>query len=249
MKATSFCRPAGAPPYVFGHRGVRGAAPENTMPAFELAAQSGADGVELDVRLCRTGELVVCHDPTLARFTGGRDGRKIADLDLGELARVDVGGGAPVPALVEVLAFARGRKLRVNVEMKRDVPSRRLVVRETARVLATLGAQLGEVIVSSFDPWMVGYLGWLLPVAPRGCLFASDQRWLRSGWVAVPLAADAVHPERTLVDERSYRKWRGRGKLVNVWTVNDVVEARRLAGLGVDAIITDAPRVIADAVR
>jgi glycerophosphoryl diester phosphodiesterase len=219
------------------------------MAAFELAAASGADGVELDVRLCRTGQLVVCHDPTLARFTGGQDQRKVADLDLGELARANVGGGSPVPPLAEVLDFALGRKLRVNVEMKRDVPSRRLVVRETARALAALGTQLGDVIVSSFDPWMIGYFAWLLPAAPRGCLFASDQRWLRSGWVAAPLRADAVHPERTLVDEGSYRKWRGRGKLVNVWTVNDVAEAQRLAGLGVDAIITDVPRVIADAVR
>jgi glycerophosphoryl diester phosphodiesterase len=192
---------------------------------------------------------VVCHDPTLERFTGGRDVRKIADLDLRELARADVGGGAPVPALVEVLEFARGRKLRVNVEVKRDVPSRRLVVRETARVLAAIGAQLADVIVSSFDPWMIGYFAWLLPRAPRACLFASDPRWMRSGWVAVPLAADAVHPERTLVDERRYRRWRGRGKLINVWTVNEVAEAKRLAGLGVDAITTDVPRIIADAVR
>src|SRR6476646_7269082 len=132
MNATSFRRLSGAPPYVFGHRGVRGAAPENTMAAFELAAASGADGVELDVRLCRTGELVVCHDPTLARFTGGRDERKVADLDLGELARADVGSGQGVPPLAEVLRLARDRKLRVNVEMKRDVPNRRLVVRETA---------------------------------------------------------------------------------------------------------------------
>jgi glycerophosphoryl diester phosphodiesterase len=249
MNATRFRRPDRAPPYVFGHRGVRGAAPENTMTAFQLAAESGADGVELDVRLCRTGELVVCHDPTLERFTGGRDVRSVADLDLAALARVDVGGGSSVPSLVEVLEFARGRKLRVNVEMKRDVPSRRAVVRETARMLASLGPQLEDIIVSSFDPWMIGYFAWLLPHASRGCLFAEDQRWLRSGWVAGPLRADAVHPERTLVDEHSCRKWRGRGKLVNVWTVNDVAEAERLAELGVDAIITDVPRIIGDAVR
>jgi glycerophosphoryl diester phosphodiesterase len=219
------------------------------MPAFELAAAAEADGVELDVRLCRSGELVVCHDPTLARFTGGRDERKIADLALDELARVDVGGGAPVPSLAEVLRFARDRNLRVNVEMKRDVPSRRIVVRETARLLGSLGPQLADIIVSSFDPWMIGYFAWLLPHAARGCLFAQDQRWLRSGWVAMPLQADAVHPDRTLVDDVFCRKWRGRGKLVNVWTVNEVAEAQRLATLGVDAIITDVPRVIADAVR
>jgi glycerophosphoryl diester phosphodiesterase len=51
----AFRRPAGAPPFIFGHRGVRGEAPENTMAAFELAAASGADGVELDVRVCRSG--------------------------------------------------------------------------------------------------------------------------------------------------------------------------------------------------
>jgi len=95
----------------------------------------------------------------------------------------------------------------------------------------------------------MAHFAWALPRAPRGCLFASDQRWMRSGWIAVPLLADAVHPERTLVDEGRYRKWRKHGKLVNVWTVNDVGEAKRLAELGVDAIITDVPRVIADAVR
>lgn len=219
------------------------------MAAFELAAQSGADGVELDVRLCRTGELVVCHDATLTRLTAGRDERKIADLDRADLSRTDVGEGQPVPLLTTVLDFARDRKLKVNVEMKRDVPSRRLVVRETARVLTALGARVADVIVSSFDPVMIGYFAWLLPAAPRGCLFAADQRWLRSGWMAVPLGADAVHPEQTLVDEGRYRNWRSRGKLVNVWTVNDVAEARRLAGLGVDAIITNVPRAIADAVR
>jgi glycerophosphoryl diester phosphodiesterase len=249
MNATSFRRPDRAPPYIFGHRGVRGAAPENTVAAFELAAESGADGVELDVRLCRSGELVVCHDPTLARFTQGRDERAIAALDLAELSRVDLGGGAAVPSLAEVLRFAEGRKLKVNVEMKRDVPSRRKVVQETVRLLASTGPFLDHVIVSSFDPWMIGYFAWLLPHAARGCLFAEDQRWLRSGWVAVPLVADAVHPERTLVDERRYRKWRGRGKLVNVWTVNEVPEAQHLSRLGVDAIITDVPRVIAEAVR
>src|SRR5437899_2504336 len=101
MDAASFRRRDGAPPLIFGHRGVRGEAPENTMAAFELAAASGADGVELDVRLCRSGEVVVCHDPTLARATGGKDERAVADLDLAELRRADVGAGQGVPLLEE----------------------------------------------------------------------------------------------------------------------------------------------------
>lgn len=244
---SSFRRPEGAPPYVFGHRGVRGEAPENTMAAFELAAESGADGVELDVRLCRTGELVVCHDADLARVTRGADRRNVADLDRDDLARVDVGRGERVPLLSEVLAWAESRRLRVNVEMKRDVPSRRAVVDATARILE--GANLPPIVVSSFDPWMLLHLGWRKPAALLGYLFASEQRFARSGILGGVLHVGAVHPERTEVNGARVRAWRKRGRIVNVWTVNDAAEARALGALGVDAIITDAPRRIGEVVR
>jgi glycerophosphoryl diester phosphodiesterase len=244
---TSFRRPKGAPPYVFGHRGVRGEAPENTMAAFELAVAAGADGIELDVRLCRSGELVVCHDVDLARLTDGRDTRKVADLDRGELAGVDIGGGQGVPLLAEVLAWAERRGLRVNVEMKRDVPDRRAVVRETARLLE--GAPLPPVIVSSFDPWMLAYLSWRRPSLLLGYLFASDQTLTRSGWAARVIHVGAIHPERTEIDGARFRAWQKRGRIINVWTVNEVAEARALAAMGVDAIITDVPRRIGEAVR
>jgi glycerophosphoryl diester phosphodiesterase len=243
----SFRRPKGAPPYVFGHRGVRGEAPENTMAAFELAAAAGADGIELDVRICRSGELVVCHDADLARLTDGRDIRKIADLDGGELARVDVGGGQRVPLLTEVLTWAERRRLRVNVEMKRDVPDRRAVVQETARLLA--GAPLPPVIVSSFDPWMLAYLSWRRPSLLLAYLFASDHKLTRSGWAARVIHVGAMHPERTEIDGARLRAWHKRGHIVNVWTVNEAAEARALAAMGVDGIITDVPRRIGEVVR
>jgi glycerophosphoryl diester phosphodiesterase len=243
----SFRRPKGAPPYVFGHRGVRGEAPENTMAAFELAARAGADGVELDVRLCGSGELVVCHDADLTRLTAGRDTRKVADLDHHELARVDVGDGQGVPLLSEVLAWAEPRRLRVNVEMKRDVPNRRAVVHETARLLES-GA-FPPVIVSSFDPWMLAYLSWRRPSLLLGLLFASDHKLTRSGWPASVLHVSAVHPERTEIDAARLRAWQKRGRIVNVWTVNEAAEARALAQMGVDAIITDAPGRIGEVVR
>jgi glycerophosphoryl diester phosphodiesterase len=88
-----------------------------------------------------------------------------------------------------------------------------------------------------------------LPRAARGYLFGSDQHFLKSGWASLPLRADAVHPARDLVDAAKLRQWRKQGKLVNVWTVNDVAEAKTLAALGVDAIITDVPGKILEAVR
>src|SRR5262245_56208956 len=102
---------------IIGHRGVRGTVAENTMSAFAAAANQGADAVELDVRVCASGELVVAHDPSLARVTGGRDERAIASLPHQELCKVDVGGGERPPLLREVLAFARDRRLGVNIEM------------------------------------------------------------------------------------------------------------------------------------
>jgi len=243
----SFRRPSGAPPFVFGHRGVRGEAPENTMAAFEVAAASGADGVELDVRLCRSGELVVCHDEDLSRLTRGRDTRKVAELDRAELASVYVGDGQPIPLLTEVLTFAESRGLRVNIEMKRDVPDRRAVVRETARLLEQ--GPLPPIIVSSFDPWMLAYLSWRLPSVLLGYLFASEQTLTRSGWLAKALHVAAVHPERTEIDQKRVRAWQKRGRLINVWTVNEAAEARALSAMGVDAIITDVPRRIGEVVR
>jgi glycerophosphoryl diester phosphodiesterase len=189
----------------------------------------------------------VCHDANLSRLTRGRDTRDVAHLDRAELARVDVGDGQPIPLLREVLSWAESRGLRVNVEMKRDVPDRRAVVRETARLLEQ--GPLPPVLVSSFDPWMLAYFSWRSPSVLLGYLFASDQRLTRSGWLAKAIHVGAVHPERTEIDGKRCRAWQRRGRLVNVWTVNDAAEARALGAMGVDAIITDVPRRIGNVVR
>jgi glycerophosphoryl diester phosphodiesterase len=226
---------------------VRNAAPENTMAAFELAASQGADGIELDVRTCKTGEVVVCHDPTLARVSNGRDARVVAELSAAELQAADVGQGQPVPLLCDVLSWARARGLKVNVEMKHDVPARRQVVQATARALSS--ASPDEVIVSSFDPLMLGYFAWLDSRLPSGYLFARDQHWRAAGWLASGLRTTAVHPDRACVDPAMCQVWRSRGHTINVWTVNEPAEAIRLAALGVDALISDVPGAIAQAVR
>jgi len=245
-----FRRAPGAPPLVYGHRGVRGMAPENTMAAFALAAEQDADGIELDVRLAASGEVVVAHDPTLARVTGGTDARNVADLDYVDLARVDVGAGERIPRLTEVLTFARARRLLVNVELKSDVPNRLALVRATARILRGFPDAPRWILVSSFDPAMLAAFGLFLPQIPRAFLFEEDaHRWLRSAWTTLPLRAAAIHPPRTRANPATIRGYRARGLFVNVWTVNDPEEARDLGELGVDGIITDVPDVVGAAVR
>ena len=243
-----FRRPSEQPPYVFGHRGVRGRAPENTMKAFDLAVAEGADGIELDVRLCRTGEVVVCHDPTLARFAGGKDARAVVDLSLAELAKVDVGKErgplAQRGALLCRGAFAQGQH-RVEARRARSprCGARDGGALESARDRA---CQHHRVVVRPVDacPFRLVLASGLAP----GFLF-EGARFLRSGWPAIPLRAQAVHPPRAVVDAARCRTWRRQGKLINVWTVNDADSAKELAALGVDALITDVPGQIADAVR
>jgi glycerophosphoryl diester phosphodiesterase len=84
------------------------------MAAFELSRVEGADGVELDVRLDGSGRVIVLHDPTLERVTGGGEVRHAEDISAREMARLDVGKGERVPTLAEVLRWAREHGQRVT---------------------------------------------------------------------------------------------------------------------------------------
>lgn len=240
---STWTRQRGRRPVVLGHRGVRGAAPENTMSAFRLAKEQGADGVELDVRLDASGDAVVIHDPTLERVTKGQDVRKVENLTREDLNWVNVGDGQRVPRLIEVLDWAETARMRVNVEIKQDVPSRFAIVREVARLLRPRQGAGRSIIVSSFDPAIVMLVGRATHV-PTALLFHAEQKFGREGRAWRALGATAVHPERVLCSPERVRHWKERGALVNVWTVNDPSEARDLAALGVDGLVSDVPEEI-----
>jgi glycerophosphoryl diester phosphodiesterase len=235
-------------PFVLGHRGARHAAPENTMAAFELALAEGADGVELDVRLDREGEVVVIHDPTLTRVSGGADSREVAALGSEELARVDVGRGERVPRLADVLAWSRATGARVNIELKSDLRRRALLAVKVAALVMREPHAAKRLILSSFDPKLVLAAARLLPWMPVGYLV--ERRFVLGARLSkLLLGAAAVHPNAAMVTEAAIVPWRRAEMPVNVWTVNAPDEARRLAALGVDCIITDAPANILTALR
>jgi glycerophosphoryl diester phosphodiesterase len=107
--------PGGEGPLVIGHRGASARAPENSVEAFARARADGADGVELDVLGCATGEVVVFHDDDLARL-GGRSDR-IDALPFSDVRAARLVGGARIPTLEEAFE-ACGPELLVNVELK-----------------------------------------------------------------------------------------------------------------------------------
>jgi glycerophosphoryl diester phosphodiesterase len=242
---------AGHRPLVLGHRGASADAPENTHAAFRLALEQGADGVELDVWRCATGEVVVGHDEDAARVSGVP--LRVPDASLAELRALDVGAwkgeafrGERMPLLSEVLdALPRAV---VNVELKSRGGDPRLA-RAAARVIAQAGAA-DRVLVSSFDWRLVVAFRMAAPDVPVGLLFDGEHPWRLALAGAIRLVGpSAVHPERKLVTASRAAAWNGRGLAVNVWTVDDPAEARALGALGAAGIITNVPARIRAAFR
>jgi glycerophosphoryl diester phosphodiesterase len=246
-------RGAVAKPLVLGHRGARHAAPENTHAAFELALREGAAGVELDVRLVKSGQIVVLHDTTLSRVTGGADRRAVEALTWAETRSADIGRGEQVPLLSDVLDWAASHDQLVNVEVKSDVKRRRDLLHGVSALLAAHPYAARGVVLSSFDPRFVWFLARALPQIPSAFLFHTKSPVARvAAMVGAAtfnrMGARAVHPEHVLVTEQRMQAWRSRRALVGVWTVNDETRARELSALGVDYIVSDRPGAILAAI-
>lgn len=224
---------------VLGHRGASAEAPANTVRAFRQAVAGGADGVELDVHLSRDGQVVVVHDDTLALSPGVT--APVRAMTLAQMREADVGEGERVPTLDEALESV-GPEAIVNIELKgTSVRTEGL----EAAVVRTVHAHAmaGRVIISSFNPVRLARVAQLDANLPRAMLHGPGSPiYVRDLWFLPLVQPDALHPHYSQVDDR-YMAWaRGHGARVNVWTVNDADEVRRLLDLGVDAVITDDPR-------
>jgi glycerophosphoryl diester phosphodiesterase len=222
---------------IIGHRGASAYAPENTLAAFELAAEQRADGVELDVQLSGDGRLVIIHDFDVSRTTNGQG--KVAELTVAELQAFDAGAGQKIPTLDELFELM-GPRLLYNIEIKyfgwRDKGVETAVAdRITAYHLEN------HVLVSSFNPLAVRRARRQLPHSVPVALIR-DSGLLKYGyWLA---DGEADHPHYSMVSE-DYMAWaKKRGYQTNVWTVDDPVEAQRLARLGVNGLITNKPDLI-----
>ena len=233
-------------PLVLGHRGASFDAPENTLAAFELAARQGADGVELDVQRCGTGEVVVLHDLSLGR-TAGFAGLVI-ETPWSVVRGLDAGArkaerfrGERVPLLAEVLsAFP----LLVNVELKCEERDDRGLTAEAVRVIREARAE-ERVLLSSFNPLCLLRALSLAPQIPRALLFESEQAWFYKSAIFAPLlGAQALHPEAVLATPQRVHRWRRRGYSVGSWTVDDADSAAALFASGVGCIITNRPAVL-----
>lgn len=235
---------------IIAHRGARRGAPENTMAAFRLAAEMGADGLELDTQLCKDGEAVVIHDFTVDRTTDGRG--RVKDFALAELQALDAGGwyaaqfaGQRVPTLAQVL-HELGPRLTLNIELKTVTLRSDGLEAEVVRLVEDTG-MLHRVIVSSYNPvalWRVRRLNRFMSI---GLLYAPDQpRYLRNRWLQPLVRPAALHPRWDTVDQHMVAAAHDQGLKVIPWTCDEPDAMRRLAGWGVDAVITSRPDLLHD---
>ena len=233
----------------FAHRGASGHAPQNTLAAFLLAAEMGADGVELDVHLSRDGEAVIIHNATVDETTNGQG--RVGAMTVAEVQALDAGGwfgdqfaGERIPTLQEVFA-AIGHRLLVNVEIKVELGHHPAALEaEVVRLIEDM--QMTErVIVSSFSPTSLRRVRRLNSSIALGFLYGKPEPAflpLLLRWLLLPF--DALHPHFGMVHAQYVDRARRWGKRVNVWTVNDADDMRRMRDLGVDAIITNYPDVL-----
>ena len=236
-------------PLNIAHRGARDSAPENTLAAFELAIAHGADGIELDVIRCASGEIVVLHDDTIDRTTNGSG--RVTEFGYDTLQQLDAGAWfgpqfrrERIPRLNDVLDTVGG-KLRINIEIKGRSFHADDIEAEIAQ-LVRARSLAASVIISSFNPWALARMKRAASELPIALLYSRNAPLLlRRGQPRHWLRPQALHPERTLVNER-YVAWAHRRSYrVNVWTVNEPEEMRRLIAFGVDGIITDRPALLA----
>lgn len=236
---------------IIAHRGASTDAPQNTLPAFKLALAAHTDGFETDVHLTADGVPVLCHDHTIDATSDGTG--FIDSLPLASLRSFDFGSwkapayaGTRIPTLDEFLTLCETPALTIlNIELKNPRQRRSDIVKKTIDAVAAHGLS-DKLLISSFSPRLLRQVKAYAPACRTAFLFPTTQ--LRT---CLPLLSpfrlvkycglSAIHPYAKIVDARMVNTAHRLGLDVNVWTVDDETEIRRLVCLGVDGLITNDP--------
>jgi glycerophosphoryl diester phosphodiesterase len=238
---------------VVAHRGAQAAAPENTMEAYRLAVEMGADAIELDVHLTADGKLALLHDETLDRTTNLSG--SIAEMTLRKIRTADAGHrfqaadgsfpfrgkGLKVPTMGEVLKWLPdGVGLVVEIKARAAVPA----TIKALRASRVRGA--GQVSLISFDERAIDEARGLDPELPTGYLLVPSQPIEPALIYAIEHGHTAVHPwdgDLGLDPAPVLAMGQAYGRLMGTYVVNDRDRMQQLAAYGLWAFVTDAPDV------
>ncbi len=240
---------------VIAHRGASGDAPENTLAAFELALEQGADGIEFDVHLPRDSVPVVIHDAWLERTTSGIG--RVGEYAAAALSKLDAGSwfnrrfpakarpayaACKIPRLEEVLEWVRARRCAAYLEIKQTRPRYRGIEEKVLEDIYRTGTQR-QVKVISFHRSTLRRIRRLDSHLALGIDF---MRPLLALTRAKKIGAGTLLPHWRFAKRRWISRVHGPGLEVIVWGLDDPHWMRRRIKDGVDGIITSFPSVLAD---
>lgn len=218
-----------------GHRGAAGYEPENTLRSFEKALALDVGMIELDVHLCKTGQVVVIHDTKVDRTTNGTG--FVADKAYDDLTKLDAGKGERIPTLVEVLDLV-DRRARVNIELKARGAAKP-VAGIVHRYITEKGWSHSDFLISSYDIHELMRLreldkrvriGKNLRVVPK-----------RFNEIARELGLYSVHPWSAVCTKRFVSRSHNLGLKVYAYTVDTKWAIDKLKAIGVDGVFSNFP--------
>lgn len=224
-------------PIIIGHRGAAGLAPENTLPAFQVAIELGIDGIEFDVQRSKDGVPVVFHDEDLERLTTGTG--KLWDKTLDELQALTIKtdqddfGDVRIPALQEVFDFVRQAGQLLMIELKE--PWRFPGIEEQVIALVRRYDLVERTQIRSF------YHDALHTVHRLAPEIAVSELWLDRLPKDDEVIYKTVNAHHALYTAAEIERLHRRGVQVTAWTVDDLAEAQRLKDAGIDGLTTNYP--------
>ncbi len=219
----------------FGHRGAKGYEPENTLLSFKKALELNIDFIELDVFICKTGEIVIIHNDRIDRTTNGKG--YISEKTFDELRKYDAGKGQKIPTLNEVLNLV-DRKVKVNIELKGEGTAKP-VASIIEEYVSKKGWEFDDFLISSFNHYELKDFIKINPEVKIGALIAGIP--LGYSKFAEKLNAYSVHLSKDFINKKFVGDAHKRGMKTFVYTVNDSTEINRMKALGVDGIFSDYP--------
>jgi glycerophosphoryl diester phosphodiesterase len=236
-------------PWIIGHRGAPGHAPENTMASFRRAVELGATFIETDLRLSHDARFVAMHDATLDRTSNGRGLAR--DFTLAQLRELDAGSwygsefaGEKIPTLEEILGFAREADVVFYLEIKHEAG---WGVHHGVAAALRAANEPARTVVISFDSSMLRNLRSLDAGVLMGLLFENPIANVVEK--AQQVGARQICPRADLVTAQLLSEAQDAGLQVATWTVNEPLQMDALISMGVNGIMTDYPDRLRDAVN
>lgn len=228
---------------IYAHRGFSGVYPENTVLAFQKAAECGAEGIEFDVHLTKDGVPVVMHDENTIRTTG--TDALIKDLTLEEFKKLDAGyvkngefGFVAPPTLREVFEVLKETGMKCNIEIKTGVYEYPNIERKILALMDEFDLR-EKTIVSSFNHFTVTRFKELASNVKVGFL---EESWLiHPGAYTRARGAECFHPFFNMLNHENMQDLRNNGIEINAWTINEEEDMRKALQLQLEIGITNWP--------